>query len=538
MEPMKIEAIEKAGGNSKKRQYMRQVLKAIYEEKVLKRMLVEIKDIDYAGIYNSSEESKEVIQVLRKKLEKEKDPVAKYELRKELDKFEPSSDIKYIILVEEMLRIADELGLGIGIEENSLFPYFYNGYSWEMIPKPIAKEFIAEAATKGGFNYYDSRIRKNMEALYSQFSSLEILFPPKYDKDVVKINLANGTFVIRKDSQELVGFSKEDFFKYQLPFNFDEKATAPMFEAFLNEVLPEKESQMILAEYLGYVFTRTLKLEKCLVLTGTGSNGKSVVFDIVSALLGEKNVCSYTLNNLCNDNGYFRAGLTNYLLNYSSEMGGKGCNPDTVKKLISNEPVDARSPYGAPFILRDYGKFIFNTNKLPVDVEFTNAYFRRFMFLSFDVTIPAEKQDESLAKKIIGEELSGVFNWVLDGLRRLLENRKFTESQKVKETMETFRKEIDSVAMFVEGHSYKPSATEFMLLKDLRRMYVDYCNENDYKAVGPKTFSSRIEALGFMIQREGVTNNQYRIFCENGLEQHLKASEEFALKAYGKGEQS
>lgn len=536
MEPMKVEAIEKAGGNSKKRQYVRQVLKAIYEEEALKRMLVEIRDIDYAGIYNSSEESKEVIQVLREKLGKEKSPEAKYELRKELDKFEPSSDIKYIILVEEMLRIADELRLGIGIEENSLFPYFYNGYSWEVIPKSIAKEFIAEAATKSGFNYYDSRIRKNMEALYSQFSSLEILFPPKYDKDVVKINLANGTFVIRKDSQELVSFSKEDFFKYQLPFNYDEKATAPMFEAFLNEVLPEKESQMILAEYLGYVFTRTLKLEKCLVLTGSGSNGKSVIFDIVSALLGEKNVCSYTLNNLCNDSGYFRAGLTNYLLNYSSEMGNKNCNPDTVKKLISNEPIDARSPYGAPFILRDYGKFIFNTNKLPADVEFTNAYFRRFMFLSFDVTIPAEKQDESLAKKIIGEELSGVFNWVLEGLRRLLENRKFTESQKVKETMETFRKEIDSVAMFVEGNSYKPSTTESMILKDLRDIYANYCKENGYIPVGAKEFSSRIEALGFKIQRK-ATDNKYRIHCENGLEQHLKASEEFALKAYGKGEQ-
>ena len=40
-----------------------------------------------------------------------------------------------------------------------------------------------------------------------------------------------------------------------------------------------------------------------------------------------------------------RAQLGNYLLNYSSELGGKNINPDLFKKLISNEH-DARSPYG------------------------------------------------------------------------------------------------------------------------------------------------------------------------------------------------
>lgn len=521
--------------NSKKQQYVRQVLQAIYRQEAQKKMLDEITEIDYAGIYNSSEEVQKEIEFLKEQIKNVQTFEEKLGLQEKLKKFEPSVEIKYIILVEEMLRIADELKLGMGIDEDSSFPYFYNGSYWEVISKPMAKELIAEVATKGGFNYYDTRVRKNMEALYNQFVSLETLFPPKDNKDAVKINLANGTFVIRKDSQQLMGFEKSDFFKYQLPFNYDETATAPKFDAFLNEVLPEKESQMILAEYLGYVFTRTLKLEKCLVLLGGGSNGKSVVFDIVSALLGERNVCSYTLNNLCNDNGYFRAQLTNYLLNYSSEMGGKGCNPDTVKKLISNEPVDARSPYGAPFILRSYGKFIFNTNKLPADVEFTNAYFRRFMFLDFDVTIPNEKQDDGLAKRIIEDELSGVFNWVLIGLKRLLINKKFTESPKVKETMATFRKETDSIAMFVESKGYKPSTEEKITLKVFRNTYNDYCKENGYIQVGPKEFSIRVAALGFQIQRKGVANGNYMIYCENGMEDHLRATEKFVSELYGTG---
>jgi putative DNA primase/helicase len=61
-----------------------------------------------------------------------------------------------------------------------------------------------------------------------------------------------------------------------LPFEFDETATCPMFQKYLDEVLPEKELQHIVAEFFGYVFTKGLKMEKALLLYGSGANGKSL----------------------------------------------------------------------------------------------------------------------------------------------------------------------------------------------------------------------------------------------------------------------
>jgi putative DNA primase/helicase len=53
---------------------------------------------------------------------------------------------------------------------------------------------------------------------------------------------------------------------YQLPFEYNPKAQAPLFEQYLNRVLPEKEKQLILAEYLGFLFipnrSKDLKEEK------------------------------------------------------------------------------------------------------------------------------------------------------------------------------------------------------------------------------------------------------------------------------------
>ncbi len=64
--------------------------------------------------------------------------------------------------------------------------------------------------------------------------------------------------------------------------------------------MPEQELQNILAEYLGYVFIRTstLKLEKTLLLYGSGANGKSVFYEIVRSLLGEQNTSEYSLQSL------------------------------------------------------------------------------------------------------------------------------------------------------------------------------------------------------------------------------------------------
>jgi putative DNA primase/helicase len=69
---------------------------------------------------------------------------------------------------------------------------------------------------------------------------------------------------------------------------------------------------------------------------------------------------------------------------------------------------------------------MFNTNEMPSDVEFNDGFYRRFIPIGFNVTIPEERRDPDLSKKIIEKELSGIFNWALSGLRRLLINKKFT----------------------------------------------------------------------------------------------------------------
>lgn len=258
----------------------------------------------------------------------------------------------------------------------------------------------------------------------------------------------NGTFEIT-DKPILRAFDALDFIRYQLPFEYDRSATAPKFMAYLDKVLPETDKQKVLAEFLGYVFVPQsyLKLEKALFLYGGGANGKSVFYEIMKALLGPHNTSEFTLQSLTDTTGYYRALIADKLVNYASEISGK-LEGTKFKSLASGEPMEARLPYGQPMIIEDYAKLIFNTNELPKDVEFNNAFFRRFIIIPFEVTIPKNEQNKSLHNEIINDELPGVFNWVLDGLQRLLSQKGFSKSPSIDRALEEFRTESDTVKRF------------------------------------------------------------------------------------------
>lgn len=417
----------------------------------------------------------------------------------------PKNNHYLILTVESILNIARKNRWDLC--QNHDFIYVYNGAYWCLLSQNDLKSFLGESAEKLSVDKFKARYYSFRDQLYKQFLATANLPKPESPHEEVLINLENGTFEIKPEGNKLRPFNRGDFITYQLPFEYNPKATAPKFIAYLNRVLPDIDRQKILAEYLGYVFIHqsTLKLEKALLLYGSGANGKSVFFDIVNALLGHENVSSFSLKSLTNDDGYYRAMLANKLVNYASEIG-VNLETSIFKQLVSGEKVEARLPFRDPFMIENYAKLIFNCNELPWDVEHTMAFFRRFLIIPFDITIPDEEQDKQLASKIINEELSGVFNWVLDGLNRLLMQKKFTDCEAVKAQLDLFRRQSDSVLMFVDDSLYIKSPDEYKLLKNLYTEYRTFCTEDGLKPVSKIKFSKRLETAGFVIEKKNIGN--------------------------------
>jgi putative DNA primase/helicase len=436
------------------------------------------------------------------------------QLSKKLKSYKVGKPHYLVLVVEQLRKIAQSNKWGL-CKKNG-FIYLYNGCYWNAINKEQFQFFLGKVALKMGVDKFKGKIHTFIDDLYKQFLSDGYLPTPKADKKSVLINLQNGTFEITPKKRELREFRQRDFITHQLPFEYDPEAEAPQFLKFLDEVLPDPDKQKVLSEYLGYIFIRpsVLKLEKMLILYGTGANGKSVLFEIVNALLGIENVTNISLQSLTNENGYYRAKIANKLVNYASEINGK-LQSDIFKQMASGEPVEARLPYGDPFTLYEYAKLIFNCNTLPHDVEHTNAFFRRFLIMGFDVTIPEAKQDKELSQKIIDSELSGVFNWILQGLERLLKQKKFSKCTAIENALGDYKKDSDSVKMFVDEFEYKTDPEEHTAVKELYNQYRPFCIEDGFRPVNKSNFMKRLRHHKIIVERK---SGGYVAFVKSNLD--------------------
>lgn len=459
--------------------------KEVAHNEILERLLNQIQPIDFEAIANPSGD----------------------------EDFKISNKHYTVISIDNIISIAKKNKWGL-CKHNDMI-YLFNGTHWEEISRETFQKFLGDAALKMKVPFYSAKYFRFKKELYEQFMATAFLDKKEADVNKVLINLKNGTFEFNENGTKLRKFDKNDFITYKLPFKYDETATAPIFLKYLNRVLPDIERQRVLAEYLAYIFIKNnsnrLKEEKALILYGTGANGKSVFFEVVSALLGSNNTSNYSLQSLTNENGYFRAKIGNKLVNYASEINAK-LESSLFKQLVSGEPVEARLPYGQPFTLYQYAKLIFNCNELPREVEHTNAFFRRFLIIPFDVTIPKEEQDKNLHSKIIEKELSGVFNWVLDGLSRLLSQKGFSKCKAADEAVAEYKKQSDSVNMFMDEEGYEKSLDKFTLIKDIYRNYKSYCYDDGLRPVSKRNFTKRLRHLDYEVDK--VSGNRLVVFVK------------------------
>ena len=434
------------------------------------------------------------------------------EIQKRIDKCKLKKHHLLIVVVESLIKIAKENTWGLCRNDDMI--YVYNGAYWSHVDDPEFKMFLGKVAERMGVTKFSARFYQFQDELLKQFYASGYLQRPVPDVNTVCINLLNGTYEICNGEGHLKDFDPVDFLTYQLPFAYDPDAEAPLFhDKYLNTVQPDSSRQQVLAEYLGYLFikhgSKMLKAEKALILCGSGANGKSVFFEVVTAMLGSENVSNHPLHLLtCEEPSYYRAAIANKLVNYSSEISARLGNTDLFKQMVSGETISARQPYGRALNIRQYAKFIFNCNELPRNVEQTNAFFRRCLIIPFDITIPEDKQDRNLHTKIIENELAGVFNWVLQGLNRLISQVGFSKCDAAALAVEQYRKDTDSVHQFLEEENWERSEKPYKI-SDLYRFYKQYCVDSGFIPVGKTLFRKRLAACKIDVRQINIGHVAY-----------------------------
>lgn len=382
--------------------------------------------------------------------------------------------------------------------------YFFNGKYWLQVAEGFIRGLLREGLAKMGYDPLESQTVGLTDLLVRTFWNKANRTPNK-DGQRVLINLANSTLEVMPNGEiKQLQFNSGDFMLYCLPYKYNQNSTALLFNKYLIRVLPDRESQNILQELLGSIFIKNINLEKIGILYGNGANGKSVLLKIIMALLGDNNVSQMDLKSLTTDKNADnnRVHLLGKLLNFAPEINAKGEQQhDLIKRMASGEAIQVKMLYKDTITITDYAKLIFNANVLPSDVEHSHGFFRRFLIVEFGETISDEEKDPELANKIIASELPGVLNWIIEGTKRLQQNKQFSPCRKSEELLERYKLENDIIAMWVAERGYIPHSSLYILLKDLFEDLNNYAHSIGYKCPSNKMLADRLRNLNFKTEK-------------------------------------
>ena len=95
-----------------------------------------------------------------------------------------------------------------------------------------------------------------------------------------------------------------------------------------------------------------------------------------------------------------------------------------------------------------------------------------------------------LSEKLIAEK-EGIFLWMLEGLKRLIDNNyKFTISEKAKENMTEAVSDGNNIVEFMASEGYFRFKADYeVTTKDLYAVYKLWCEDNSHKPLSERSFS-------------------------------------------------
>lgn len=330
--------------------------------------------------------------------------------------------------------------------------------------------------------------------------------------EIRHLTLQNGLYKL--DETRLIPHSPDIFTTNLLPYDYNPNARCPRFLQYLDEVfLADKETISFIQEAVGYAFHKSIPKPAIFFLIGSGSNGKSVFINTLTNLIGEENTCSISLNSLSNE--YYLLNLFGKMINISSETPhNKQINSDMIKAVVAGDWVTGRSPYKQPMKFRPYAKHYLAMNETPAIKDNSHGMMRRIYIIEFPRTFTEKEMDLQLTEKL-SRELSGIFNWAMEGYNRLRNNSfTFQEAGMMKSAKQKFKNETSSAFAYIHAFLLKSENLKDRLkLSQVYEGYKTFCSAEGYPEPETKEgLKKLLKSSGFKIDRSSKDNNQVHVF--------------------------
>jgi len=287
----------------------------------------------------------------------------------------------------------------------------------------------------------------------------------------------NGIYDIKED--KFKRFSPEFYFTSKISSTYKEDVIATNFLKFIEETL-YPEDIPIVQEWFGFCLYRKYFLKKAMIIFGEKNTGKTILLNILIRFMGQKNVSGISLQRIASKDKFSISFLKNKLANIYDDLSSDDLKDAGGFKIATGGGfATGEHKFGDSFQFLNYAKNLFATNHIPnvKDID-DDAYYERWIPLPFDNMVSKEKLDPFLMDKLTTEEeLSGILNWALKGLKRLLNNGKFSYNKSSDEIKLIMQRQNNPLVLFTEEILHQEDGNN--VTKEIMfQTYSKWCQEN------------------------------------------------------------
>ncbi len=343
---------------------------------------------------------------------------------------------------------------------------------------------------------------------------LELICENIKTSDANFIAFKNGIYDIAYN--RLVEYTPDIIITNRIDWNYYPDAECELADKTLDKLACNDESvRSLLEECIGYTFYRRNELGKAFVLTGEKSNGKSTYLDLIGAMLGEENISSLDIKEL--GDRFSSSMMFGKLANIGDDIGDDFLQGNAVsifKKVVTGNRIKAERKGQDPFEFNPYIKLLFSANDIPRMRDKTGAVLRRLVIIPFNATFSKDDADYDpfIKYKLIQQDsIEYLIKVGIQGLRRVLTNQSFTESEKVLGAIAEYEEENNPILGFIKSLDITEIVNEPSNEVYLR--YSTYCSQNNFQAVSNVSFSKQLcRQLNLKVVDKFIDGKKRRIF--------------------------
>lgn len=312
------------------------------------------------------------------------------------------------------------------------------------------------------------------------------------------IAMNNGLFNL--ETSEISPATAQVFTTWSLPFDYDENATCPRWEKFIEETYAHDPAAVnTIQELFGYFVSGSSDRQIGWLLLGPSGSGKGVQTRVLTALMGgDNNVAAGSFDKISN-----RFGLADWvdkpLVIFGDSRDNGVINATATSTLLSvigqdAVPVEGKGTDIVTVTLPT--RVVIVSNEMPSFRDSSRAIIKRWIITETRVGVRGTAAEDPELTNDLEKELPGIFNWSLRGLARLNRLGKFTSPEASVETREMMDDAAAPEVQFIEDNYRLTNNDEFVWL-DL--VYAAYCSWMENRRLSPVSqnkFKSRLKAGG------------------------------------------